>query len=59
VKKDNKKRNKNVSESENVCETRKVTIFFDEELRNREEGDYLNRIVLLYEDKFSYNNIDI
>jgi hypothetical protein len=44
VKKNNKKRNKNASRNESDTENKRVTVFLDEELRNREESDYLNRI---------------
>jgi len=44
VKMNNKKRNKNVSENQNESENKKVTVFIDEQLRNREEVDYLDRI---------------
>jgi hypothetical protein len=44
AKKNNKKRKQNADDCDNDTEIKKVTVFLDEELRNREEGDYLNRI---------------
>ena len=58
VKMDNKERNKNVSESEsdnqNESENKKVSVFIDEQLRNREGVGYLDRI----ENKVQYYSIE-